>query len=144
MKHISIALILACVLVTTATGCSLFKSGTENTNISTPTPISNNNGNIVTYNKEDIYIDLFQNDALAISLTPTDNAQAGITYMVDLYEKGVYRASSIVEWNQPELNIKLPLVIYFPLSHEEWHVYIQCFSAHGCYLSDTFSVSGHN
>ena len=141
MKHISIALILSCVLVTTATGCSLFKSGTENT--STVNPISNNNGNIATYGKEDITT-AFMNEQLVVTLTPTDNAQSGVTYMVDLYEKGVYRASATVEWNQPQLNVKQYADVYFPLNHEEYEPYWQCrMITTDCYLNGIFSVSVH-
>jgi hypothetical protein len=141
MKHISIALIFSCALVTIVTGCSLFKSGTENT--STGTPISNNNGNIATYDKTDLAI-AGMNEQLVVTLTPTDNAQAGVTYMVDLYEKGVYRASAIVEWNQPQLNVKLPADVYFPLNHEEHEAYWQCWViTTDCYLNGIFSVTVH-
>lgn len=145
MKHTIIALVLSCVLVTIATGCSLFKLGAENTSNGTPissTPISNNNGNIAVYGKTDIYTYLFS-EVLGVTLTPTNNAEANTVYVVDLYENGIYRASSSVKWNQPEINIKASKDVYFSLSHEEYQAYNQCWVIDGCYLTDIFSASVH-
>ena len=60
-----------------------------------------------------------------VTLTPSSTAIAGEVYTVDLYEKGKYRDSTEVSWNQPEINVYTPKTVHFPtpLSKEESDAY---------------------
>jgi hypothetical protein len=126
-----------CIKIDQATFC---KIGTENTD-------NGNNGDIATYGKEDIMIDtynLYGLEQLHTRLTPTDGTQANTIYVVDLYEKGNYRDSSTVQWNQPQLNVKEPADVYFSLNHDEYEAYWQCYvTTLDCYLNGIFSVTVH-
>jgi hypothetical protein len=137
MKHLSIIVILACLLLASVTGCSSATSSN-----------GNNGNNIATYGKTDIscgiWIGRNSGAVLDVELTPTNNAQAGVTYVVDLYYKGVYHASSSVEWNQPQLDVKEPQDVNFPISDKEYSAYSSCLPENGCYLTDTFSVKVHH
>jgi len=75
--------------------------------------------------------------ALGVSLTPTSFAQADKLYTVDLYEKGNFRASTTVSWNQLELNVQTDKSVEFPLTKAEGDAYFM----HD--MSNIFSVKVH-
>ncbi len=79
-------------------------------------------------------------NALEVSLKPTSDIQANKQYIVDLYEKGKLRNSTHVAWNQPELNIKQPVTVEFPISEDEFNAYFNSTSSE---LSHIFSVKVH-
>ena len=75
-----------------------------------------------------------------VILTPSDKAEAGKTYSVYLYNKGVLRGSSSVEWNQPQINLRESKeVIFDVLTAEEIDAY-SCVYPPDCDLRDLFSV----
>jgi hypothetical protein len=61
---------------------------------------------------------------LSVKLKPTNAAKAGTTYIVNLYEKGKFRDSTSVLWNQPELDVIKTEIISFPLTEEEYNAYL--------------------
>lgn len=58
-----------------------------------------------------------------VNLTPTGNAKANTVYIVELWEGARLRGKTYVGWNQPELNIRQPKWVCFPLTLEETHAY---------------------
>ena len=60
---------------------------------------------------------------LELLIRPTGSAQANHVYQVDLYEKRSFKASSTVSWNQPNIDVKQAVPVYFALSQEEWQEY---------------------
>jgi hypothetical protein len=60
---------------------------------------------------------------LYVELKPTNNAIANKTYIVSLYEKGSLRDGTVVQWNQPELNVLKEKAVIFPISGQEWDAY---------------------
>ena len=74
---------------------------------------------------------------LYVTLKPTNNAIANKTYIVSLYEKGSLRASTIVQWNQPELNVLKEKSVTFPIKQGEHNAYF------GEDISHIFSVKVH-
>jgi hypothetical protein len=75
--------------------------------------------------------------ALGVGLTPTSFAKADKLYTVDLYEKGNFRASTTVSWNQLELNVQTHKWAEFPLTKAEGDTYFM----HD--MSNIFSVKVH-
>jgi len=77
---------------------------------------------------EDIYASRPHLD-LAVALVPTDSAEAGKQYKVDLYGKGEFRGTSTISWSEAELNAKLKInkikTVHFPLTNEEFWTYLQ-------------------
>ena len=65
----------------------------------------------------------FPRNAIDIAIAPTSKAASGKIYFVELYEKGVLRARGTISWNQPEINVKKPVNIYFPVSEDEFNAY---------------------
>jgi len=61
--------------------------------------------------------------ALCVYLEPTSSALANETYLVELSEKGNFRDSTTVRWNQPEINVKKEKVVQFPIARAEWDAY---------------------
>jgi hypothetical protein len=74
---------------------------------------------------------------IGVGLTPTDIAQPYTIYQVDLYEKGQFRATTTVSWNQLELNVLEKKSVVFPASQDEYHTYF--FKD----ISNIFSVKIH-
>jgi len=61
---------------------------------------------------------------IVIDIAPTSKAIAGKIYPVELYEKGVLRAKGQISWNQPQINVKKPVDVYFPASEDECNAYV--------------------
>jgi hypothetical protein len=76
-------------------------------------------------------------DSLFVDLKPTIIAVANKTYIVSLYEKGNLRDDTVIQWNQPELNISKVKSVTFPISREEYDAYF------GEDISHIFSVKVH-
>jgi len=62
-------------------------------------------------------------DALEVTLKPTASAQPNIDYVVKLYEKNQLRATTTVNWNQPEINVLQVQLVEFPISVAEYNAY---------------------
>jgi hypothetical protein len=61
---------------------------------------------------------------LTVELVPTDNAEANVIYIVELWEKGKLRDDTeYVSWSQPELNVHTVKSVNFPLTWEEFNAY---------------------
>jgi hypothetical protein len=60
---------------------------------------------------------------LQINLVPTTLAIANREYTVELYDKGNYRASTTVSWNQPEINVGDSAQVKFSVSQTEYSAY---------------------
>jgi len=60
---------------------------------------------------------------LLVELHPTNHTVANKVYVVDLYEKGNFRARTKVSWNQPEINVSSMKLVSFPLTWEEEKAY---------------------
>jgi hypothetical protein len=75
--------------------------------------------------------------SLWVNLKPTSNAIANKKYIVDLYEKGVLRDTTFVQWNQPELNVSKTRFVYFNIKSEEYRAY------YGEDVGHIFSVRVH-
>ena len=59
-----------------------------------------------------------------MEVKPTNNAVAGENYIVDLYEKGNLRDTTILQWNQPEINVLQEKPIIFQhIKQEEYNAY---------------------
>ena len=74
---------------------------------------------------------------LSVGFTPTSSAQADKLYTVDLYEKGNFRSSDTISWNQLELNVHTGKSARFPLTKAEGNAYLY----HD--MSNIFSVKVH-
>lgn len=75
---------------------------------------------------------------LYVELKPTNNAVAGNNYIVDLYEKGSLRDTTLVQWNQPEINVLQEKSITFQhIRQEEYNAY------RGKDISGIFSIKIH-
>jgi hypothetical protein len=68
-------------------------------------------------------------------LIPTALAIANEVYTVYLYDKGNYRDSTTVSWNQPEINVSDSASVSFPISQTEYDAY------YAKDVSNVFSVS---
>jgi hypothetical protein len=73
--------------------------------------------------------------SLFVELQPASSAIANKVYIVELYEKGKYRATSKVSWNQPEINVSSMKAVEFSATREESEAY-----SLESDLSDIFSV----
>ena len=62
-------------------------------------------------------------DMLVVALKPTSSVQAGLTYTVDLYEKGARRASETVVWSQTQANVQEAQNVSFSISSQEADAY---------------------
>jgi hypothetical protein len=63
--------------------------------------------------------------AIFVELKPTSSAIANTYYIVDLYEKGKFRApNTLVAWNQPEINVLSVKTVEFPATKEEYDAYL--------------------
>jgi len=71
---------------------------------------------------EDVYINMIYK-SLSVELKPTNNAKANYQYTVDLFEKGKWRYTSSITWNQPELNVSTVKSIDFPVTVQEMDAY---------------------
>ncbi len=71
---------------------------------------------------DDMWGDSFY-DRLTVVLKPTSAAQADQRYVVELYEKGKFRDSTGVSWNQPQINVHEKTYVDFSLSAEEADAY---------------------
>lgn len=60
---------------------------------------------------------------LSVELKPTSSAIAGYWYTVDLYERGKFRDSTMVSWNQAQINVHDPQLVFFALSQSEYNAY---------------------
>lgn len=85
---------------------------------------------------------IFSISNIVVSLSPTNHAKAETQYVVDLYEKGKFRATSHVSWSQPELNVKTTKSVTFPLTAQEYDAY-HWTPLSGGDLSHIFSVKVH-
>lgn len=75
--------------------------------------------------------------AIWVELKPTSEASAGVTYTVDLYEYGEYRASDTIQWSQPQINVQTTLQAEFPATRAEHDAYFMESISH------IFSVKVH-
>ena len=62
--------------------------------------------------------------SLFVILKPTNIVIPDKYYTVDLYEKDVFRQSSLVSWNQPELNVLKEKDVEFISNRQEFDAYI--------------------
>jgi hypothetical protein len=76
--------------------------------------------------------------SLFVELEPTSHAIAHKVYAVELYEKGVLRATAKVSWNQPEINVSSMKPVEFSATREESEAYSMESD-----LSNIFSVQVH-
>jgi len=79
-------------------------------------------------------------DMLVVALKPTSSVQAGLTYTVDLYEKGAPRASETVVWSQIQANVQEAQNVSFSISSQEADAYAMVKETQ---LRKTFSVKVH-
>ena len=79
-------------------------------------------------------------DMLVVALKPTSSVQAGLTYTVDLYEKGAPRASETVVWSQIQANVQEAQNVSFSISSQEADAYAMVKESQ---LRKTFSVKVH-
>jgi len=97
--------------------------------------------NIATVGSNDIYVSpgVFTawDYAIFVNLKPTQSAVAGMTYDVDLYEKGKLRATTTVSFTQPDINIGATERVAFPATSDEDNAYF------GENISNIFSVKVH-
>jgi len=63
------------------------------------------------------------NYALVVELKPTNSAQPGTDYVVELYEKNHLRETTTIGWNQPEINVLATKLVEFPVTESEWEAY---------------------
>jgi hypothetical protein len=75
--------------------------------------------------------------AIHVDLKPTSSAEAGKVYVVDLYEKGTFRATTTISFNQPTINIGDTKSAIFPASFDEFNAYFMKD------VSNIFSVKVH-
>jgi hypothetical protein len=61
--------------------------------------------------------------ALVVELKPI-NAQANTNYTVDLYDKGNFRDTTNITWNEPQINVSTILDAYFTLTGDEYSAYL--------------------
>ena len=62
--------------------------------------------------------------ALTVNIRPWSSAVADKGYLVNLYEKGKLRDTSIVSWNQQQLDISEAAVLEFPITSAEYEAYL--------------------
>ncbi|MFA5399240.1 MAG: hypothetical protein WC169_03395 [Dehalococcoidia bacterium] len=75
---------------------------------------------------------------LYVELKPTSNVVPGKNYVVDLYEKGSFRDTTTVQWNQPEINVlKEKSITFQHLKQDEYNAY------QGKDISHIFSINVH-
>jgi hypothetical protein len=78
---------------------------------------------IATLGRDGIYVSIGAFTAygyiINVDLTPTKYAVANKNYIVDLYENGKLRASSVVSFNQPEINVQADKFVIFPATTQE-------------------------
>jgi len=72
-----------------------------------------------------------------VQLKPTNEAVADEVYSVDIYEKGNFRATKEVSWNQYEINVSSIKLVSFPSTYNETGIYF------GHDLSQIFTVKVH-
>jgi hypothetical protein len=72
---------------------------------------------------------------LDVHLIPSTRAIANEQYTVDLYDEGNFRDSTIVSWNQPEINVSDSAEVKFSLSQTEYN------ACYGKDVSGVFSVT---
>lgn len=64
-------------------------------------------------------------DALEVTLKPTASAQPNTDYVVKLYENNKLRATTTVNWNQPQINVLQAQLVEFPISVDEYNAYVR-------------------
>lgn len=57
------------------------------------------------------------------NLKPNKFIIAGTVYTIGLYENGKLRATTFVDWNQPEINVQKDKVVAFPSNKQEYSAY---------------------
>jgi len=68
-------------------------------------------------------INYYETPAITVELKPI-NAKANTNYTVDLYEKGTFRQSQNITWNEPQINVKAIQDAYFTLTGDEYSTYL--------------------
>jgi hypothetical protein len=76
---------------------------------------------------------------LCVQLKPI-NAKVGVIYTVSLYEKGNFRTSTGITWNQPELNVGTIKQVGFPLTDDELKAYYSASMSNNNWWKSIFSV----
>jgi hypothetical protein len=87
---------------------------------------------------KNIWVGFFGHDFIAAELKPNKNAKANTEYIADLYEKGKFRATTMVQWNQPQINVSSTITVNYPATGEEFYAY------QGEDVSKIFSVKVHD
>ena len=72
---------------------------------------------------------------LIVEIVPKNKVKPNISYRVKLYENDNFRESSMVSWNQPELNVHTMKAVSFRATRQESNAY--CLERD---LSNIFSV----
>ena len=76
-------------------------------------------------------------ECLYVELKPTTNAVANKTYIVSIYEQGRITHGTVVQWNQPELNVLKEKTVHVPISEKE------CDAYSGEDISHIFTIKVH-
>ena len=100
------------VLSLLVTSCSEITNAIQGNKIATVDSISVTTGAFTNYGY-----------AIHVDLKPTSSAEAGKIYVVDLYEKGTFRATTTISFNQPTINIGDTKSAIFPASFDEFNAY---------------------
>jgi hypothetical protein len=79
---------------------------------------------------------------LIIYLTPK-NAKPNVMYVVELYEKGKFRDTQTISWNQPQINVGAELTVNFELTKDEKDAYWQASFSDNNWWKSIFSIKIH-
>ena len=77
---------------------------------------------------------------LIVTVKPTSSVKADFQYVVDLYERGQFRASGSVVWNRVQANVQEAQPVHFPLYSQETDAYTMMTEKQ---LRQTFSIKVH-
>lgn len=72
-----------------------------------------------------------------VDLKPTHSIASG-DYDVDLYQKGVFRATALITFTKAEINARADTKVFFPATADEYNTYLNK------NISSIFSVKVHN
>jgi hypothetical protein len=122
-KKLPIRIIIFDLIATFLLSCSCGTTVTVVKPIITATQISTKGMNAIASVHNISTLNGYTNAYLVVLLTPQLLATADEIYQVDLYEKGIYRDTATISWNQPEINVYYDKQVKFNLSQTEEDAY---------------------